>query len=104
MDDLLPLAGIVGTLFAGVISPGPSFIMVAREAVSLSRANGLAAALGMGLGGTCFGAMALLGVNALFLTVPALYVALKVAGGAYLCWLGWRIVRGASEPLVDATP
>ena len=30
---LLPLAGIVGALFLGVISPGPSFIMVAREAM-----------------------------------------------------------------------
>lgn len=99
----LPLAGIVGALFLGVISPGPSFIMVAREAMSLSRGNGLAAAVGMGLGGAAFGTLALLGVNALFVAVPALYVLLKLAGGAYLCWLGWRIAGGAREPLPEAS-
>ena len=49
MQELFSLGAVLGALAVGVISPGPSFVMVAKETVSLSRANGLAAALGMGL-------------------------------------------------------
>lgn len=99
MHDLLPLVAIVGALGAGVVSPGPSFLMVARTAAASSRADGLRAALGMGLGGLCFGAIALAGLQAVLLAVPSLYVALKVLGGAYLCYLGFRIFQGAKKPL-----
>ena len=51
MNQLLPLLGIAGALAVGVVSPGPSFVMVARTAVSLSRIEGVAAAFGMGVGG-----------------------------------------------------
>lgn len=99
MQELAALAGVIGALTVGVISPGPSFVMVAREAVSMSRANGLAASVGMGLGGVLFAVAALLGLQAVLLAVPALYMALKVLGGLYLCLLGYRIFAGARQPL-----
>lgn len=99
MNELLPLLGIVAALAAGVISPGPSFVMVAHTAVAASRGDGLYAALGMGLGGVCFAGLALAGLQAVLLALPSLYIALKVIGGAYLCYLGYRIIRGAREPL-----
>jgi threonine/homoserine/homoserine lactone efflux protein len=99
MNEFLPLIGIVAALAAGVVSPGPSFVMVARTAVASSRADGLHAALGMGLGGLCFAALALAGLQAVLLAVPSLYVALKVIGGAYLCYLGYRIFRAARGSL-----
>jgi threonine/homoserine/homoserine lactone efflux protein len=102
MDDFLPLLGIVGALAVGVVSPGPSFLMVARTAAAASRPDGLRAALGMGLGGLCFGAIALAGLQAVFLAVPSLYVGLKLAGGAYLCYLGCRIFMAAKTPLMVA--
>lgn len=99
MQELASLAGIIGALAIGVVSPGPSFVMVAKGAVSTSRAKGLAAALGMGLGGVAFAVAALLGLQAILLAVPALYVGLKLLGGLYLCYLGYRIFCGAQEPL-----
>jgi len=99
MQDLGALLGLVAALTVGVISPGPSFVMVARTAVSASRAAGLAAALGMGVGGALFAVAALLGLHAVLLAVPSLYVALKVFGGLYLAWLGLQIWRGAGLPL-----
>jgi len=98
-DALWPLAGILAALGVGVISPGPSFVMIARTAVAISRADALAASLGMGAGGVLFAALALAGLQAMLLAVPALYVVLKVAGGLYLAWLGWRIWQGARMPL-----
>lgn len=99
MQELLSLGAVLGALAVGVISPGPSFVMVAKEAVSVSRANGVAAALGMGLGGTVFALAALGGLQAVLLAVPVLYSTLKVLGGLYLCYLGYRIYAGARQPL-----
>lgn len=90
---------LIAALLVGVVSPGPSFVMVARTAMASSRAHGLYAALGMGIGGSCFAGAALLGLQAMLLAVPALYLALKVLGGLYLCYLGVRIFRAARVPL-----
>ncbi|NVM90001.1 LysE family translocator [Variovorax sp. SG517] len=101
MDTTLALLGIAGAMTVGAMSPGPSFVMVARTAVT-SRADGLAAALGMGAGGLVFAIAALAGLQAAFLAVPALYLAIKGLGGAYLVYLGVRIWRGARQPLAVA--
>ena len=99
MNELAPLIGIGITLAVGAASPGPSFVMVARTAVGASRADGLMAALGMGIGGLLFAGAALLGLKGLLAAVPSLYLLLKVAGGLYLAYLGYRIWRGAGTPL-----
>lgn len=102
MTATATLLAILGALLVGVISPGPSFVLVSRIAVTRSRLHGLAAALGMGIGGTIFAGLALLGLAALLSQVDWLYLALKIAGGLYLAWLGIRIWRGAGEPLTSA--
>lgn len=99
MDPQLALLTILGTLAIGAMSPGPSFVVVVRASAALSRRDGLAAALGMGIGGLTFAALALAGLQAVLMQVPLLYLVLKVAGGAYLIYLGIRIWRGAKTPL-----
>ena len=99
MQELATLASIVAALSVGVISPGPSFVMVARVAVASSRIRALATALGMGAGGAIFGAAALLGLQSVLLAVPVLYAGLRVLGGLYLCYLGFLIFRSAKRPL-----
>jgi len=95
----LPLLAILGAIALGAVSPGPSFVLVSRIAVARSRRDGLAAALGMGLGGAIFAALAVLGFIAMLTQVPVLYDALRLLGGFYLARLAWRIWRGAREPL-----
>jgi len=99
MTTTAAVLGIVAALTLGAMSPGPSFLMVARTAIARSRADGLAAALGMGVGGVVFAALALAGLHAVLVAVPWLYVFLKVAGGAYLVFIGWTIWRGARQPV-----
>lgn len=94
------LIGILGALLIGAISPGPSFVLVSRISLSMSRRHALAAAFGMGCGGAVFGALALLGLSALLSQVAWLYSVLKLSGGAYLIYLGIRIWRGALDPHV----
>ncbi|MCW0377227.1 Threonine efflux protein [Xanthomonas sacchari] len=87
------LLAIAGVLTLGAISPGASFLLVARLAAGRSRAAGLAAALGMGVGCALFALAALFGLQALLERVLALHRAVSVAGAAYLLWLAWRAWR-----------
>lgn len=93
------LIAILGALLLGAMSPGPSFVLVSRTAVTRSRADGLAAALGMGLGAALFALLAIGGLAALLRQAPWLYAAMKVGGGLYLLYIAVRIWRGAAEPL-----
>ena len=100
MDPSLALFAILGALLIGVVSPGPSFVLVARTAIAVSRRDGLAAAVGMGLGGVVFGTLALVGLAAILAQVAWLYLGLKLLGGLYLIYLGVRIWGAASAPIV----
>lgn len=83
----------------GAISPRPRFVLLARIAAARSRADGMSAALGMGLGGVVLGGLALLGLQALLAQAGWLSLALKLAGGLYLLYLAVLIWRGAAEPI-----
>ncbi|MBY5341579.1 LysE family translocator [Rhizobium leguminosarum bv. viciae] len=90
---------IMAALAVGAMSPGPSFVVVSRIAISRSRLDGLAAALGMGAGGVVFAVLALAGLTALLSQFEWLYVLLKVAGGAYLVYIAVNIWRSAGQAL-----
>jgi threonine/homoserine/homoserine lactone efflux protein len=104
MSSIAIFLSIVAALAIGAASPGPSFLLVSRIAVSRSRRAGFAAALGMAAGGVTFAVLALLGLNALLMQVSWLYLLLKMAGGLYLIHLGIRIWRGAKQPLAIEPP
>lgn len=104
MQEVLVVLGIAGAVCVGAMSPGPSFLLVARTAVARSRADGLSAALGMGVGSLAFAGAALLGLQTLFVTVPEIYLAIKLLGGCYLIYLGVRLWLGAGQRLFDEQP
>ncbi|SDV47048.1 LysE family translocator [Chitinasiproducens palmae] len=98
MTPTAAVASILAATLLGAMSPGPSFVVVARNAIGLSRRDGIATALGMGMGGVFFSCIALAGLYTLLSAVGWLYIALKMAGGIYLVYLASRIWRGASQP------
>ncbi|VEA72453.1 Threonine efflux protein [Serratia rubidaea] len=98
-ETLLSVLSITGAIALGAMSPGQSFILVARTAVASSRRDGMAVALGMGVGCAVFALLALLGLQSLLLAVPWLYGTLKVFGGAFLVYLAIKMLRGARQPL-----
>lgn len=102
MEPVVALAGLLGALLVGTVSPGPSFVLVACTAAARSRRDGLAAALGMGAGAVVFASLVLLGLTALLARAPLLYAGLKILGGLWLLLLAWRLWRGAAEPLALA--
>jgi len=99
MSPLLILATIAFAHILAAMSPGPSFVLVVRNAVAVSRADALASAVGMGAGATFYAAAALLGLKTLLDQLPALFLAFKIAGALFLIWIAIQIFRHARDPL-----
>lgn len=98
-SELLTLATIGGLQLLAVISPGPSFLITARTAVASSRLDGVKVALGLGAGTVIWSTAALLGLKAVFQTVPILFMAMKIGGALFLLWIAFQIFRHAAVPL-----
>ena len=91
------LAFALLSLFAAV-SPGPAVLMAARTGLTEGFRTGAMLAAGIGAGAVVWAAAAMFGLNILFAAAPALLWALKIGGGAYLCWMGYKLWRGATQP------
>ncbi|MGF1701156.1 LysE family transporter [Photobacterium makurazakiensis] len=96
---LLPIATL---LLFGAMTPGPSFILVAQTAMSKSRTEAMCISIGLGLGASTFAFIASMGLIALFEAVPEFYVAFKVLGGLYLCYLGLKMWRASKSKVASA--
>jgi threonine/homoserine/homoserine lactone efflux protein len=78
--------------------PGPAMLYAAAQTVSGGRSAGLMAAFGIHLGGYAHVVAAAAGLSVLFHAVPVLYTLVKLAGAAYLVWLGIRLIVQAGQP------
>ena len=93
-------------LFLGVsalviASPGQDTALTIRNALLGSRATGVATALGVGAGQAAWTTATVLGVGALLAASEPAFAALRLAGAAYLVWLGartlWTAARSAGS-------
>lgn len=77
------------------VSPGPGILYVAARTLAGGRREGLASSFGTGLGGLVHVAAGAVGVSALVLASAEAFALLKIAGAAYLVWLGIKTMREA---------
>jgi threonine/homoserine/homoserine lactone efflux protein len=86
-----------------VLTPGSTTAVVVRNALEGGRGAGLAAAMGAAVANTSHAALAGMGLAVVFARWPAAMLALRVAGAAYLAWLGVislrRVIRHADGGL-----
>ena len=104
MASIVVFFGILAVIVIGVISPGPSFLLVSRIGIYRSRREAIATAIGMGAAGAILAILALAGVEAVLIHVAWLYRSLKIAGGFYLLYLGYFLWRGASAAINNDAP
>tara|TARA_B110001452_G_scaffold60755_1_gene47412 strand:+ start:772 stop:1521 length:750 start_codon:yes stop_codon:yes gene_type:complete len=96
-----------GTFFVlGATSPGPSLMVVLRNTLIGGRKQGVACALGHGLGFGLYAGSAVFGLIVLLEQAPDVFLALQVIGVGLLVWYGWKMWNAslgedASEDLFD---
>ncbi|WP_233879700.1 LysE family translocator [Paraburkholderia flagellata] len=83
----------LATSIAITFAPGPDNLQVLARGISQGRAAGLVAALGFATGVTFHITLAALGVAAVLRSSPLAFQILKLAGAAYLVWIGVKALR-----------
>ena len=75
------------------LSPGPDNMMVLGIGMARGRMRGMAFGLGCAMGCLSHTLLAAIGVSALIAASPLAFTALKVCGGLYLAWMGFKAIR-----------
>ncbi|HEY8600576.1 MAG TPA: LysE family translocator [Thermomicrobiales bacterium] len=92
----------LGLFFAAALilaaTPGPGMLYVLARSVSGGLGAGLASSGGTAIGGLCHVIAAALGLSALLATSSAAFAVVKLAGAAYLIYLGLRTLVTHDDP------
>ena len=91
-----------------IMSPGPNGVLIAKTVPASGKAAGFANIAGFAAAFLVHGAFAIFGLSVLLLQSANLFLAVKLAGAAYLIWVGLKALfeawRGTSAALLDVTP
>jgi threonine/homoserine/homoserine lactone efflux protein len=74
------------------VLPGPDFAITVRWAIAGGRPAGFLAILGIQVGILIWGALAVVGLAALFAASPVAYTVVRIAGAGYLVWMAARLI------------
>ncbi|WP_033344742.1 leucine efflux protein LeuE [Catenuloplanes japonicus] len=85
---------VIGTV-AIVLLPGPNSLFVLSVAARRGVGAGYRAAGGVFLGDAVLMVLSAAGVASLLRAYPPLFLVIKYAGAAYLCWVGLNMLRAA---------
>jgi threonine/homoserine/homoserine lactone efflux protein len=105
--DIPGLGLYVIASLALIVTPGQDMIYVISRSLAQGRVAGLCSAVGVIIGILVHTALAALGVGAILHANEGLFFALKLAGAAYLVFLGTRMLfsrKGAIELGAAAAP
>lgn len=94
------LLGVAAIWTVAVLSPGPAFLLVVHTALRYGRTAALKTVGGLSCGTFIWAVAGFFGISFLFSAVPWAYLALKLAGGGYLIYLGVRILLASSQDAV----
>lgn len=95
MTSMTQFVGFGGIVLLGAMSPGPDFAVVVRRSAVSGRLHGMAAATGIAVGVFVWVVASTTGIAALLAASATAFTVVKVAGAAYLLYLGARALRSA---------
>ncbi|WP_456255516.1 LysE family translocator [Pseudomonas iridis] len=81
--------------------PGPDMILLLQTGARQGRGAALATAIGLGIARGCHVALAALGLAALFKAAPWTFEVVRLAGAAYLLWIGIQCLRSTLVPILN---
>jgi homoserine/homoserine lactone efflux protein len=82
---------------AQVAAPGPSTLFIVNNAIAHGWRRSLGALSGDLLAIAILATLSALGLGALLETNPMAFLALRLAGAAYIIWFGWSFLRPARD-------
>ncbi|MGB0865825.1 MAG: LysE family translocator [Granulosicoccaceae bacterium] len=100
------LPGIALSLSAfclALLSPGPNVLAVIGTSMGVGRRQGIALAVGVASGTFCWVLLTVLGFVSVITRYAELMLVLKVLGGCYLFWLGYKSLRSAASAKASDT-
>jgi threonine/homoserine/homoserine lactone efflux protein len=102
---MLVFLGVAALL---IVMPGQDTALTIRNTIAGGRAAGVATALGVGAAQAVWTSATALGVGALLVASQPAFLALRLAGAAYLGWLGlqalWHACRRSRLPAHGRAP
>ena len=81
--------------------PGPDMILLLQTGARQGKAAALATAVGLAIARGCHVALAALGLATLFKAAPWTFEVVRLAGAAYLLWLGIQCLRSNMLPSLN---
>jgi threonine/homoserine/homoserine lactone efflux protein len=81
--------------------PGPDMILLLQTGAREGKAAALVTALGLAIARGCHVALAALGLAALFKAAPWTFDVVRLAGAAYLLWVGIQCLRTTMLPSLN---
>jgi threonine/homoserine/homoserine lactone efflux protein len=90
-----PWIAFIGVSALVIMTPGQDTALTIRNTLSGGRRAGIATALGVAVGQLGWTIAATVGLTALLVASEPAFVAVRVAGGLYLVWLGLGSLRAA---------
>jgi threonine/homoserine/homoserine lactone efflux protein len=101
VDQHLLLAFLLTTTIA-MITPGPDMLFILGCGMRSGPRAGLLATAGVATSEAVHVALAAAGLVALFAAVPVAFTAVRIAGAAYLIYLGVQMIRHRNDAVDDA--
>jgi threonine/homoserine/homoserine lactone efflux protein len=87
------MLGVFGVALAMVLTPGPNMMYLVSRSITQGRRAGLISLGGVAVGFLVYLTATNVGLAAVFVAVPELYLTIKIAGAAYLGWLAVKALR-----------
>lgn len=82
-----------------LLSPGPDFLLIIRSGMRYPFSIALGCCVGVTAANAVYILLCLFGYAALAAQSPDIQIALKIAGGSYLLWLGWQLLKSLGGDL-----
>ena len=99
--DSRALGLYVAASLALIATPGQDMMYVVSRSLAQGRVAGLASAVGVCLGILVHTALAALGIGAILRASEGLFLAVKLAGAAYLIYLGARMLLAPAQAMAS---
>jgi threonine/homoserine/homoserine lactone efflux protein len=97
MPDQAHLTAFLAAALVLAVTPGPGIFYVLARSLGEGTRVGVRSSLGTALGGMCHVVAAAVGLSALLMTSATAFEVVRLAGAAYLVYLGVRTLLGSSE-------